>query len=251
MTDDPRDRLALAHYPRSSRYDAQWLIDNLMGPNPLWLLEWLWPAIDLPPGSRVLDLGCGKALTSIFLAREYGVQVVAADLWIPPGENWPRIVEAGCADSVIPIHADARDLKFAQGYFDAVVSIDAYHYFGTAVGYLSYLAQFVRPGGMVGVASVGVTSDFEKEEPPAHLREYWDPGFWLWKSPQWWQLHWNRSGVVDVEVAELLDGGWAEWLLWEEVCRDVGGSHSPKEIEMLRADAGWHLGFVRVAGRRK
>jgi SAM-dependent methyltransferase len=248
MADDPRTRLALPRYPRSATYDPQWLIDNLMGPNPLWLLEWLWPAIDLPAGSRVLDLGCGRALTSIFLAREYGVRVVAADLWIAPTENWARIQAAGCADSVIPIHAEAHDLKFAHGYFDAVVAIDAYEYFGTADQYLGYLTQFVRPGGVVGIAEVGVAADLP--EVPEHLRPYWRPDFWQWKSPAWWRRHWTRSGVVDVEVADLLEDGWREWLLWEEVCLEAGGNASPEEIEMLRADAGRHLSFVRVVGRK-
>ena len=85
----------------------------------------------------MLDLGCGRALTSIFLAREYGVRVTAADLWIKPTENWERIQAAGCADMVTPVFAEAHDLPFADGYFDAIVSIDAYHYFGTDDLYLS------------------------------------------------------------------------------------------------------------------
>src|SRR5690606_41328511 len=93
MTDeaDVLARLRVPRFPRAAGYDPRWVVENQMGPNPLWLVEWLWPAVDLPPGSRVLDLGCGKALTSIFLAREYGVRVVAADLWVPPGDNWRRI----------------------------------------------------------------------------------------------------------------------------------------------------------------
>src|SRR5205085_559968 len=55
-----------------SAYDPRWIIDNQMGPHPLWLMEWLCEAFDLPARARVLDLGCGKALTSIFLAREFG-----------------------------------------------------------------------------------------------------------------------------------------------------------------------------------
>lgn len=41
--------------------------------------------------------------------------VVAADLWIAPHENWDRVKEADCADSVMPVHAEAHDLKFAYG----------------------------------------------------------------------------------------------------------------------------------------
>jgi cyclopropane fatty-acyl-phospholipid synthase-like methyltransferase len=46
-----------------------------MGPNVLWLTEFVCEAMDLRAGMRVLDLGCGKALSSIFLAREFAVQV--------------------------------------------------------------------------------------------------------------------------------------------------------------------------------
>ncbi len=66
-----------------------------MGPNALWLLEWLCERLPLTPGMRVLDLGCGKAMTSVFLARELGVTVHDVDLWMDPDHNWRRAVEAG------------------------------------------------------------------------------------------------------------------------------------------------------------
>jgi SAM-dependent methyltransferase len=62
----------------------------------------------LAPGARVLDLGCGRAITSIFLAKEFDVQVVAADLWIKPTENWRRIDAAGQAKLVTPLLAEAQ-----------------------------------------------------------------------------------------------------------------------------------------------
>src|SRR5262245_32649669 len=62
-------------YPRTSAHDPVWVFLNHMGPNVLWLTEWLTDVVDLEPGMRVLDLGCGAASSSIFLAREFGVQV--------------------------------------------------------------------------------------------------------------------------------------------------------------------------------
>lgn len=61
-------------FPRSSGYDQQWMLENQMGPNALWLMEWLCQGLALKPGMRVLDLGCGKGITSIFLAKEFGVR---------------------------------------------------------------------------------------------------------------------------------------------------------------------------------
>jgi len=70
-----RAALTNARYPRSSTYSPRWLIDNLMGPHPLWLAESLTQVMPIHADMRVLDLGCGTALTSIFLAREFGAQV--------------------------------------------------------------------------------------------------------------------------------------------------------------------------------
>ena len=56
----------------------------------------------LEPGTRILDMGCGAALSSIFLAKEFGVEVWAADLWVKPTENWQRITEAGWQVACIP-----------------------------------------------------------------------------------------------------------------------------------------------------
>ena len=119
-------------YVRSNAYEAQWVFDNLMGPRPLWLMESLCEVMALEPGIRVLDLGCGTALTSIFLAREFSVQVWATDWWIDASDNHKRIVAAGVEDLVTPIHAEAHGLPFERGFFDAIVSVDAYHYFGTS-----------------------------------------------------------------------------------------------------------------------
>ena len=60
-------------------------------------LSTLTGALELWAGMRVLDLGCGRAASSIFLRREFGVQVWATDLWISPTENWQRIQAAGVA----------------------------------------------------------------------------------------------------------------------------------------------------------
>jgi len=151
--DDIADQLRLPQFPRAAGYDAGWMLDNVMGPNALWLAESLSEVLPLSPGMRVLDLGCGKALTSIFLVKEFGVRVWAGELWVHPSENWKRINEAGVEADVVPMKVEAHTLPFAAEFFDAIVSIDAYHYFGTDDLYLSYLAHFLAPGGRLGVVS--------------------------------------------------------------------------------------------------
>ncbi|GGM61431.1 SAM-dependent methyltransferase [Longimycelium tulufanense] len=252
MTDHGHDeRLRPAEFPRSARYDPQWQMANMMGPNALWLTESLGQVLPLEPGASVLDLGCGKAMSSVFLAREFGARVWAADLWIKPTENWERVREAGVTDLVCPLHVEAHDLPFAEGFFDAIVCIDAYHYFGTDELYLSYLTRFLRPGGWVGVVVPGVTEEFD--EVPEHLRPHWQPEFHTFHSPHWWRRHWERTDLVEVGTADLVPDGWRHWLEFTAAVREAGLSPVPEltrqETEMLRADSGRVLGFSRVAAR--
>jgi cyclopropane fatty-acyl-phospholipid synthase-like methyltransferase len=85
LLQDPR-------YPRTCKYDPEWQVGLDMGCPTFWLLESLCDVMDLKTGMRVLDLGCGKAGGSIFLAREFGLQVWAVDRMVRPTENWERII---------------------------------------------------------------------------------------------------------------------------------------------------------------
>ena len=58
-------------FPRTEKYDKEFIRSNMMGPNSMKILEELLDKIPLRSNMRVLDLGCGNGLTSIFLAKEY------------------------------------------------------------------------------------------------------------------------------------------------------------------------------------
>lgn len=251
-------RLNAARFPLSSKYDAEWVVANEMGPNALWLTEWLCEEMDLDAGMRVLDMGCGKAMTSVFLAKEFGVQVWANDLWISATENWQRVREAGVERLVCPIHAEARALPYAEGFFDAMVSVDSYHYYGTDDLYLKYFTSFVKPGGQVGIVVPGLMQEFEGG-PPEHLTRpspsgarFWDPAeCFSFHTVDWWRRHWTQTGIVDVELADTLPDGWKHWLRFEEAKQAAGTNRWDDEIPALRADRGRYLGFVRLVARKR
>jgi SAM-dependent methyltransferase len=245
-----RHALTVERFPRSAGYDPKWVVDNLMGPNVLWLAEFLSEAMTLAPGMRVLDMGCGKAVSSIFLAKELGVEVWATDLWIPAAENRRRIEEAGVADRVFPIHAEAHALPFAADFFDAAVSLDAYHYFGTDDLYLGYYSRFIKPGGELGIVVPGLTREIGADI-PEHLAPHWVWDFCSFHSPEWWRTHWQKMGLVDVTTADQMPDGWKLWLRWLEACEQAGAPSAPDEADMLRADGGRYLGFTRVVARRR
>jgi len=247
VPDEIIQELAAEQFPRASSYDLAWVIENSMGPNVLWMTEYVTQAVTLEPGMRVLDLGCGRAASSIFLAREFGVQVWAADLWIDASDNLRRIEDAGLQAQIFPIHTEAHALPFAEEFFDAIVSVDAYHYFGTDDLYLGYLARFVKPGGQIGIAVPGLTEEIGSvipEELVAHW--YWD--FASFHSAGWWQTHWERTGLMEGVNSELLPGGGELWLRWESAAEV--GKPGRSDGDLLRADVHRRLGFVRLTGRR-
>src|SRR3954469_22104318 len=244
----PSDKLSISEqFPRSAKYHPDWVLASISSSaNALWLSEWLAPAMDLQPGMRVLDLGCGRAMSSIFLRREFGVQVWATDLWFSASENLQRIRDAGVEDGVFPIHADARALPFAADFFDAVVRIDSFVYYGTDDLYLNYLARFVKPGGPVGIAGAGLVREIEGPLPD-HLRGWWTPDLWCLHSAAWWRRHWERTGILDIASADTLPDGWRLWLDWHKLIAPDNAA----EIQALEADRGRSLGYVRVVGRRR
>lgn len=240
------ERLTNQRYPRSCEYHPDWIIAGASGgANPLWMTEWLAQSIDLKPGMRVLDLGCGRALSSIFLHREFGVQVWATDLWFSASENHQRICDANAENGVFPIHSDAHSLPFATKFFDAIVSIDSFIYYGTDDLYLNYVSRFLKPGGKIGIAGCGLVREFEGSLPD-HLRSWWTPGLWCLHSADWWRNHWARTGLIDVSLADTMADGWLLWLDWHKTI----APDNLAEIQTLEADRGNHLGYVRVVGTR-
>lgn len=234
-------------FPRSSSYNPEWIIAGVSGgANPLWMTEWLAGSLNLRPGMRVLDLGCGRAMSSIFLHREFGVQVWATDLWFSASENLQRIRDAGVENGVFPIHADARSLPFAKDFFDAIISIDSYIYYGTDDHYLNYLARFVKPGGQIGIAGAGLMKEFDGVV-PEHLREWWTNDLWCLHTAPWWKRHWEQTGILKIEVSDTLADGWRLWKDWHLAI----APENLKEIQALELDRGHYLGYVRVVGRRQ
>ena len=102
-------------YIKSKKYDC--FMDKIMGPNPIKLEEELLSDCKIPEKSVVMDLGSGMGLTSIFLAKEYGFKVYAADLWSDPEENRKFFESVGLSEEqIVPVKADAVNLPFEHEF---------------------------------------------------------------------------------------------------------------------------------------
>ena len=221
------------------------------------LTEWLAEAMALRPGARVLDLECGAALSSIFLAREYGVQVWATDAWTRPADNLGRVAQLGLDKRVFPLKAPVYELPFAPGFFDAAVAVGTYHYFGGGGRYIQYLAQFVKPGGRIGIVVPGLVRDLPEDaeahgqSESAHLAACMQRLRERWHSPAGWRAAWSHAPQVRVETAGLMPSGWRVWLAHQEALAAQGFAGREQVRECLAKDQGRYIGFVRMVATKK
>ncbi len=233
-------------YEKSDKFDKTFMLENMMGPNCAKLLEGLSAHMALKPGMRVLDLGCGKGITSILLAREFNTAVFATDLWIPATENYERFKAFGLEERVVPIHAEAHDLPYADEYFDAAVCVDAYLYFGQEEGYMDdHLAPLVKPGGEIGLVIPGVKTDLDGV--PEDIAPYVSvEDFGTFKSTGWWKQHLEASKRLRLErIWEFpdFDEVWADWLASDN-------PYAVRDRDMIRTNAGRYMNLICVIGRR-
>lgn len=236
------------NFMKSNQYDKTFVEENLMGPNSLKMIEELTSNIDLKPGMKVLDLGCGKGLTSIFLAKEFGVEVYATDLWITATENYGRFKKAGLDNLIIPIHADAEDLPFAEEYFDALISVDAYYYFGRKEGFMdSKIAPFVKKGGKIALAFPGFKKDIHDNLPPEFLISWKAEDLDTFHSCQWWSDLLSKDNKIQIEALGEMEGFeecWADWL-------SCDNEYAVNDRKSMNAGAGKYMNMISIIATRK
>jgi cyclopropane fatty-acyl-phospholipid synthase-like methyltransferase len=244
-------------FPRSNKYDPEFVAENQMGPNSLWLMEWLSEKIEIKENMKVLDLGCGRAMSSIFLAKEFGATVYATDLWIDVSENQKRISEYGLENQIIPIKAEAHALPFAKNFFDVIIAVDSYGYFGTDDLYLSYITGFLKPRGIIAAALPGLMKDFDNFQVPEHLTEkqkngnvFWEPDCFTFHTRGWWFSHWMKTALVEVEINDTLKDGYKYWAQQEKALELAELDIFPSDEETILKDAGRYIGFIRIVARK-
>lgn len=235
-------------YEKSNRYDTNLIRQKIMGPNPIKLEEELLEKHRIPKGAIVLDLGSGQGITSVFLAKEYGFRVFAADLWSDPTENKKFFDEMGLtAEDIIPIHADAEALPFAGDFFDAVICTDSYQYFGRDPEYINkHLLKFVKRSGHIYIVVPGMKKDCHDNLPPELLLS-WQPDQldYIHDIAYWRNIISCAEGIEVVSIHEMQSNEevWNDWIL----CDNEYALGDRKAIE---AGATKYLNFIAIILRK-
>lgn len=236
-------------YIKSENYCTTELMKMIMGPNPIKLEEELLQEHKIPENAVVCDLGSGQGLTSVFLAKEYGFTVYAADLWSDPAENRKFFDSMGVSpDKLIPVKADATDLPFEKDFFDAIVSTDSYNYFGRDESFLDKkLLPFVKSSGYIYIAIPGMKKDCHDKLPPELLLS-WTPKQleYMHDVKYWTDMVSKCAGaeVISVNEMESNDEVWADWLKQDN-------EYAVGDRKSMEAGGGKYLNFISIVLRKK
>lgn len=133
-----------------------------------------WSGLDrLPPGSRVLDVGCGIGGSARILARDYGLEVLGISIspaQIARARELTPPDLPGCRFAVMDALAlDLPDGTASEG-FDAVWSVEAGPHMPDKQRYADEMLRVLKPGGCLAVA------DWNRRDPedgPMNRRERW------------------------------------------------------------------------------
>jgi len=231
-------------------YKKYFTKEYMMGPNALRLLgEIVEDNLEATSGGNVLDLGCGAALSSLYLANETSADTVwALDLWVSATDNMKRICENGLENKIIPIHGDALALPFAHEYFDSIISVDTYHYFGCEEKvFAEKIMPFIKKGGYALIVMPGL-----KEEPSGMMKELMDEWAgdetYMFKTKEWWAKHiaYGCEEHIEVQVyeSEHFEQVWQEWF-------DSGHEYGIRDKEFVDVGEEDILNFVMLIIKKK
>ena len=117
-----------------------------------------WSGLDkLPNGSRIIDIGCGIGGSSRILARDYDFDVVGVTISSEQVKRASQLTptNSSCRFQVM----DALNLKFQDGSFDGVWSVEAGAHILDKQRYADEMLRVLRPGGVLAVADWDRCSD--------------------------------------------------------------------------------------------
>lgn len=142
----------------NSEAEAKLLENRLNGFwNPDYLTNILLPLLNLKPGSRVLDVGCGSGALTLLLARHHpGVQFVGVDVTASLTTAAQQQAQLLGLTNVEFQEGDALSLPFADGAFEAAVCQTVLIHLSDPAGAIGEMNRVLKSGGTFMAAEYNI-----------------------------------------------------------------------------------------------
>jgi ubiquinone/menaquinone biosynthesis C-methylase UbiE len=135
-----------APYP----YAQRWLLDL---PLPFLTNRRLDALLGVRPGERVLEVGPGTGLQALHVAGLLGAggRLDIVDIQQPMLDHVMRRAAARTIGPIVPAQADARDLPFEDGSFDAAYLVTVLGEIPDPAAAMREIRRVLKPGGRLVV----------------------------------------------------------------------------------------------------
>jgi SAM-dependent methyltransferase len=147
------------------------------------------------PTKRLLDVATGGGHTALALARAYG-EVMATDLTEPMLDAAREFIASRGARNVEFAIADAQELPFPDGSFDAVSCRIAPHHFLYVDRFVVEVARVLKPGGILLLEDSIVPDDPDLATVLNHVERARDPTHVRSLTRQEWLATISGAGLV-------------------------------------------------------
>ncbi|MEC7655351.1 MAG: cyclopropane-fatty-acyl-phospholipid synthase family protein, partial [Pseudomonadota bacterium] len=169
-------------------------------------------ALDIQPGDRVLEIGCGWGGFAEFAASKFDCEIVGLTISTEQAQYArTRMAKAGLADQVDIRLQDYRDV---DGLFDRIVSIEMFEAVGVAHWpiYFDTLRKRLKPGGRAAVQTITIeVARFDAyRRTPDFIQHYIFPGGAL-PSPERFEER-AASQKLSISNARFFGPSYAETL---------------------------------------
>jgi SAM-dependent methyltransferase len=258
-----------ANYPELDGCSRDEIYHDFFGGGGLYLTVRMLRELKLQPGQKVLDLGCGKGETSVYMAQHCAVHVTALDLETTAEFLTRKFAARGLGSRTAAIQMDAtRPLPFAENEFDAIFCMNSFNFYGAEPGFLAHLLKHLKPGGKLVIGSEVLSCEFTPEQianppfvyafnlpAPNETVNVFEGDFIKQHSPTWWRDFFLASGLVDVETCYELED--AEAIYQELVRYEYENNIDPFDVQICLDQLEWGRSnhphkslFVLVAQKR-
>ncbi|WP_231880952.1 cyclopropane fatty acyl phospholipid synthase [Halothiobacillus diazotrophicus] len=124
-------------------------------------LDLICRKLDLQPGERLLEIGCGWGGLARFAAQHYGVDVVG----ITVSKEQQKLAEDRCAG--LPVTIELKDYRDLTGTYDKVVSVGMFEHVGPKnyPAYFEVVNRVLKDDGLFLLHTIGVTSTSNQTDP--------------------------------------------------------------------------------------
>ncbi|MDF1790488.1 MAG: cyclopropane-fatty-acyl-phospholipid synthase [Thalassobaculaceae bacterium] len=263
-------RNAAYHYDMGNDFYAQWLDPSMTyssarfedGERDLETAQRakhrrIAEKLDLRPGQRLLDIGCGWGGFAIYAAEQYGVEAVGITL---SREQHAYAVErarrAGVSDRV---RFEIRDYRDIAGPFDAIASIEMFEAVGEAywTGFFAQLRNLLTADGRAALQVITIVEEgFEDYKAnPDFIQRYIFPGGMLPTRQHLHQL--GAAHGLKVDTEETFGADYARTLAywrarfldnWPEIERQGFDArfHRMWDYYLAYCEGGFRGGFIDI-----